>query len=310
MEDRSMDWETYETYMNDGYKRPKVQNSELISSSVYLNDYRLREWTVRECLRRNGTDLPSTFGIPELNRALEEVQDQDYVNQMFEEARKDWPELDQFLEERYMSRWLKKDLENCPKGSLGHAVFVHYDKYGYDNTMASMAMPVRNHYEYFRRRKVEIHDFMHILTGAGFDYIAEGIPNFVHFGSFHKYFKPELAHQLTISNMFLFFPYFFRSSLHYPQGFPWVWEAMNRGVEIGRQSGTYFLKKIEDYLHLSVEEARDALDIRGVEDLDFKEWMRRSDLVMEGGQTYTEKKAEQRAQMFKDLQEKAAIAAA
>ncbi len=76
---------------------------------------------------------------------------------------------------------------------------------------------------------------------------------------------------------------------------------MNRGVEIGRQSGTYFLKKIEDYLHLSVEEARDALEIRGAEDVDFKEWMRRSDIVMEGGQTYTEEKATQRAEMFRQL---------
>lgn len=306
MEDRSMDWKTYETYMNDGYKRPEAQSSELTSTSPYLNDYRIREWMVTQSLRRNGPDMPVTFGQPDLNVALEQAQDHEYINQLFEDARKDWPELDQFLEERYMSRWLKKDLENCPKGSLGNIVWSHFDKYGYDNTMSSMAMPIRNHFEYFRRRKVEIHDFMHVLTGAGFDYIAEGIPNFIHFGSFHKYFKPELAHQLTVSNMFLFFPFFVRSSIHYPQGFPWLWESMNRGVEIGKQSGTYFLKKIEDYLDLSVEEARDALEIRGAEDLDFDEWKRRSDIVMEGGQSKTETMAAQRAEMIRNLSAQAA----
>jgi ubiquinone biosynthesis protein COQ4 len=306
MDDRSMDWKMYETYMNDGYKRPAAVSSELTSSSVYLNDYRIREWTATQCLRRNGPDLPVTYGQPTLNVAFEEAQDQDYINQLFEEARKDWPELDQFLEERFLSRWMKKDLEHFPKGSLGNVVWAHFDKYGYDNTMSSMAMPVTNHYEFFRRRKVEIHDFMHVLTGAGFDYIAEGIPNFIHFGSFHKYFKPQLAHQLTVSNILLFFPFFFRCSLNYAEGFPWFWEAMNKGVDIGRQSGPYFLKKIEDYLHLSVEEARDALEIRGAEDVDFDEWKRRSDVVMEGGQSKTETMAAQRAEMIRNVTAQAA----
>lgn len=291
MDQSDASWKTYARYMNDGYEAKPTASSMLMSSSQYLNDPRVREWTTRECLRRNGLDLPTTYGIPDLNLALEEHIDRNRINELFEAARKDWPELDQFLGERYLSKWRKDDLTKFPVGSVGHAVWKQFDTYGYDNTLAGSALPVRDHCDFFRRRKVEIHDFMHVLTGAGFDYLGEAVPNMIHFGSFHKYFVPELAHNLTISNMFLFFPYFMRSSLHYPQGFPWLWDLMNRGVEIGRQSGPYFLKRIEDYLHLSLPEAREALEIRGVEDLDLAEWARRSDVIMEGGQTYTEQKA-------------------
>lgn len=284
----------YEDYMNDGFKPSLSSSSMLTSSSRWLNSPEIREWMTRECLRRNGPDHPSTYGIPQLNRAVEEIQDTDKISDMLEDAAKDWPELAKFLDERFMSYWTTDDLRSCPEGSFGHMVFAHYDKYGYDNTMSSIAFPIRNHYEYFRRRKVEIHDFMHILTGAGFDYIGEAMPNLIHFGSFYKYFKPELAMELTTNNVFLWFPFFIRSSLHYGPAFPWIWELMEKGYNIGRESGPYFLKKVEDYLHLPVEEVRDILEIRGAYDLDFDEWKRRSDLVMEGGQTKTEAMALER----------------
>ncbi|CAD7337910.1 hypothetical protein FIM10_11180 [Sphingomonadales bacterium 56] len=292
----------YEEYMRDGYKTPISQTSDLTSSSKWLNDSRIREWTVRESLRRNGLDMPSTNGIPELNRAAEELQDANLLSNELEKAAADWPELARFLDERYMSYWTTSDLKGCPEGSFGNVVFQHYDKYGYDNTMASVAFPIRNHFEYFRRRKVEIHDFMHVLTGAGFDYLGEAIPNMIHFGSFYKYFEPELARELCTTNMFMWFPYFMRSSLHYGPAFPWLWDLMTQGVEMGRQSGPYFLKKVEDYLHLPVEEVREILEIRGAKDLDFDEYKRRSDIVMEGGQTKTEQMALDRRARAREME--------
>jgi ubiquinone biosynthesis protein Coq4 len=301
--------EIYERYMNDGYVQPVSSTSALASSSRWLNHYYVREWIQRECLRRNGLDLPGTYGIPELNRAIEDIQDGEKISAMLDEAAADWPELAQFLSDRYMSYWTTEDLRKCPEGSFGNMVFRHYDKYGYDNKMSSIAFPVRNHYEYFRRRKTEIHDFMHILTGAGFDYIGEAMPNMIHFGSFYKYFKPELAMELCSSNMLLFWPYLFRTSLNYGEGFPWVWDLMDKGYRIGQQSGPYFLKRIEDYLDLPVEEVRAKLEIKGAYDLDFEEWKRRSDIVMEGGQTKTEKMALERRERAR-LDEKLLTAAA
>lgn len=299
----------YEDYMNDGYKLALSNSSMLTSSSPWLNDYRIREWTVRECLRRNGPDLPSTFGIPELNRAVEENQDTNAISDQLAKAAQDWPELASFLDERYMSYWTTADLKDCPEGSFGHMVFRHYDKYGYDNTMSSIAFPIRNHYEYFRRRKVEIHDFMHILTGAGFDYIGEAMPNMIHFGSFYKYFDADLAKDLCTNNMLLWFPFFLRSSLNYGPAFPWIWDLMEKGHAIGRNSGPYFLKKIEDYLHLPVKEVREKLEIRGAYDLDFEEWKRRSDLIMEGGQTKTEKMALERRDRAREMEKSLTTAA-
>ena len=59
-------------YLMRGAKRVTTESSVLISSSKYLNDIRIREWVVNQSLKRNGNDLPPTYGIPKLIEAVRE----------------------------------------------------------------------------------------------------------------------------------------------------------------------------------------------------------------------------------------------
>ena len=50
-------------FYTNGRHMLKTQSSVMISSSPFLNDARIREWTATESLRRNGVDYPLLFGM-------------------------------------------------------------------------------------------------------------------------------------------------------------------------------------------------------------------------------------------------------
>ena len=62
-----------------------------------------------------------------------------------------------------------------------------------------------------------------------------------------------------------------RTGLHYQQSFPTALTAIRHGMDVGEQSGPFFMAKYEDVFHMSVSEAREALDIRGAVALDSRE---------------------------------------
>jgi ubiquinone biosynthesis protein Coq4 len=62
-----------------------------------------------------------------------------------------------------------------------------------------------------------------------------------------------------------------RTGLHYPAAFPTVLRAIRCGMDVGEQSGPYFMAKYEDVFHLPLAEAREALGIVGAVDLDSRE---------------------------------------
>ncbi|MDO9487487.1 MAG: hypothetical protein Q7J32_03865, partial [Sphingomonadaceae bacterium] len=154
-------------YLMRGRKKVETTSSALISSSKYLNDYRIREWVTTQCLKRNGTDVPPTYGIPMLIEAVREVQDQDRIEVLFKEARRNWPELDRWFDDRYISTLRRDDMKSCPEGSIGGIWYKQL-------TGANMEVDIipgfepKTSFEYFFLRGVQIHDFMHILGGGGF----------------------------------------------------------------------------------------------------------------------------------------------
>jgi len=59
-----------------------------------------------------------------------------------------------------------------------------------------------------------------------------------------------------------------RAGLHYHETWPLVLDCVARGIRVGQQSEPYFMAKFDDVLHLTPEEARKAIGIRGAEDVD------------------------------------------
>jgi ubiquinone biosynthesis protein COQ4 len=112
-------------YLMRGRKEITTESSVLISSSKFLNDARIREWVVSQNLRKAGDDVPLTYGIPSLIAAIRELQDHERIETLFNAARKDWPELDRWLDERFLADLKKEDLEGYAPDTVG-GVFHSY----------------------------------------------------------------------------------------------------------------------------------------------------------------------------------------
>lgn len=261
-------------YLQRGRQTVETTSTALISSSKYLNDHRIREWIVNQCLKRNGRDLPSTWGIPSLIEAVREVQDHGRIDELFNEARRDWPALDRWLDERWLSRIRRDDMKSCPEGSIGGIWYKQLVGANLEVDIIPTFEP-RSAFEYFFLRGVQIHDFMHILGGGGFDGLGEIIPAYLKYGNLFRWFTPELAGLLNVQNTLLTAPMFVRGPLHYPELFLRMWDLAEHGMRVGRESDALFLHRYEDWLDLPLEDARAQFGVRGAHTIDTK---RESDL--------------------------------
>lgn len=254
-------------YLMRAYEPVKTESSLLVSSSPYLNDYRIREWVTSQCLRRNGKDNAQTYGIPMLISAMRDVQPHDRIDELFNEARRDWPELDKWLDERWLSKLRRDDMASCPEGSIGGIWYKQLASANMEVDIIEGFEP-RSSFEYFFMRGVQTHDFMHILAGGGFNYIGEIIPAYLKYGNLFRHFDPELAGLLNAQNTLLTGPMFIRGPLHYPQLFMRMWDLANYAMEVGRNSDPLFLPRYEDWLDLPLEEARKKFGVRGARTID------------------------------------------
>src|SRR6185369_8939817 len=254
-------------YLMRGRKVVTTESSVLISSSKFLNDARIREWVVSQNLRKAGDDVPLTYGIPELIQAMRELQDHARIEELFNAARKDWPELDAWLDERYLAHLTKEDLAAYAPDTVGGVFHSYLTKQNLQIDIIPTFEP-RSAFEYFFLRGVQIHDFMHILGGVGFDYISETIPAFMKFGNLFRWFSPELAGLLNIQNTFLVMPGMTRTLLHYPGSFMAKWKLAQQGMLIGSSSDPLFLHRYEDFLDLTPAQAREKFGVHNVITID------------------------------------------
>ncbi len=254
-------------YLMRGRRPVATDSSVLVSSSKFLNDIRIREWVESQNLRKSDDDVPLTYGIPSLIQAMRELQDHARIETLFDEARREWPELDRWLDERFLARLKKEDLAGYPADSVGGV----FNRYLVAQDLEIDIIPTfepRSAFEYFFLRGVQIHDFMHILGGVGFDYISETVPAFMKFGNLFHWFGPELAGLLNIQNTFLVMPGMTRTLLHYPGSFPARWKLAQYGMQVGATSDALFLPRYEDHLDLTPAQMRERFGIRNTQEID------------------------------------------
>jgi len=254
-------------YLMRGRKEVTTESSVLISSSKFLNDARIREWVVSQNLRKAGDDVPLTYGIPSLIQAIRELQDHERIETLFNAARKDWPELDRWLDERFLANLKKEDLEGYAPDTVGGVFHSYLVRQNLQIDIIPTFEP-KSAFEYFFLRGVQIHDFMHILGGVGFDYMSETIPAFMKFGNLFRWFSPELAGLLNVQNTFLVMPGITRTLLHYPGSFMAKWKLAQQGMLIGSTSDPFFLHRYEDHLDLTPAQAREKFGVRNVVQID------------------------------------------
>lgn len=254
-------------YLQRGRQKVETASSVLISSSKYMNDYRIREWVTTQCLKRNGRDYPPTYGIPSLIEAVQEVTDHGRIEELFNEARKDWPEFDRWLDERWLARLTREDMKSCPEGSIGGIWYKWLSSANMQVDIIPNFEP-RTSFEYFFLRGVQIHDIMHILSGGGFDGIGEIMPAFLKYGNLFRWFSPELAGLLNVQNTLLTIPVFMRTPLHYPELTLRIFDLAHYAMKVGEQSDALFIPRYEDWLDLPLEEARRKFGVKGARTID------------------------------------------
>ena len=255
-------------YLARGIVPVDTASSVLVSSSKYQNDPRLRDWIAKIALKANGPGYPPAAEMHELIGILGELRDYGRIEELFQEERRTNARLDAWLSEGFVSDYQLSDMADCAPGTLGGIMHDAFGDGGYEVQIVPAYEP-RSQWEYYSLRSGQTHDFEHILTGGGFNYMGELVPYWFRLSTIHTHIQnKELAGEMSAMSILGTTRYVVRTMLHYPQ----VWETalacIKQGIEVGQQSDAFWMEKMEDYWHLPLEEARAAMGVRGAKFLE------------------------------------------
>lgn len=254
-------------YLARGVMPVETNSSTLISSSKYLNNPRLRDWLAMILLRKNGPDLPPPAEMHEFLSILDELRDYDEIEAMFTAERKVNPRLDAWFEEGFISTYKIEDFTDYATGTLGEAFYTQMTAGDYEIQIVPWSQP-KSQLEFFNLRSGQTHDFEHILTGGGFNFMGELVPYWFRLTNVPRFFQDQhLATEVNLIQIFGSLRYTVRTALHYPEVWATAVDCIQRGMHVGKESDALFLNKIEDAFHLPLEEARAALGVRGAIDV-------------------------------------------
>jgi ubiquinone biosynthesis protein COQ4 len=243
--------------------------SVLTSTSPFLNHLGLRDWVSTHYLRSNGPDrTPASDTAAGLIPALHELTDAPKVEGLIAAERQTNPRFREWLAQAYTPHHTLEFFEGYPEGSFGHIYHHFLVSQGLQPNLAREQIKPRTDYEFVRFRFGQIHDFEHVISGGAFNTLGELLPYFSRLANVHRHLSPELAGQLTRLYVLGGYRFPVRAGLHYPQVQLTVLDLVARGIRIGMDSDPIFMARFEDVLHLTPVEAREALGVRGAEDMD------------------------------------------
>jgi ubiquinone biosynthesis protein Coq4 len=259
-----------------GVRSILTDNSILISSSKYLNHPLLREALATAMLRRNGRERRPGWDSTPIVRAYREIRDANHINALFAEERKKNPQLDAWLSEKFISTFRRDDLQQYAEGSLGNLFYKYLVKYNFDidldpNLRKDPTWRPKTDIDYFEMRAAQTHDFEHLMGGVGFDFLGEIVPFWLRIENCFRHLSTELAGEVCTVHLLLILPMICRTMLHYPKAWTVVTDSIARAVDMGRNSAPIFMARYESVLHLPLPEARKALGITAVAQMDTTE---------------------------------------
>lgn len=250
------------SYLMQGIKPVETESSVLVSSSRYLNDARVRDWVSTQLLRKNGADVPTPSDSIQLVMILREVQDIDHINELFAQERRKNPELDVWFKEGFSSSFTLDDLKEYDPDTVGGIFYTQLSDNSLDVNIVPPFEP-KNDFEYFQLRAGQTHDLEHIMGYGGFDFIGELVPYYMRLTNLFVHMSPELAGELSAFSILGSTRIITRAVLHYPQTWLITQNAMERGAKVGRESAPIYMMKYEDVFHMTPDEAREKLGIKG-----------------------------------------------
>lgn len=234
-------------YMRGG-RGFNANSSILRSTSRYLNSPLVREVWANEGLRCSGPDVFTTSLIPEFYQAFDQVMDHADVARMFKEDAERLPELRAWLDERYSGNITYDQVKDCAPGTMGHGVKGLMDQ-GFQLYFGRLG-PADSDFDYVRKRRAQVHDLEHIVTGFPGTALAGEIALFAaNMVSTYSYFQPKLGKEIALISSFLMSAWTLRTSLHNPEVMPAITDAMEKGTILGKAlKRPLFMERWEDYL--------------------------------------------------------------
>ena len=255
-------------YLARGVNLLGTDSSVLVSSSKYLNHPKLREWIAFIALKKNGPDFPPAAEMHQLLTFIDELRDFDHIEHMMTEERKVNPRFDAWFNEWHVSNYTIEDLKDCAPGTVGGIYYKTATEGNYEIQIVPDYKP-QTQWQYYSLRSGQTHDYEHILTGGGFNYMGELIPYWFRLATIHTHIQnKELAGEMSVLSILGTTRYVIRTMLHYPQIWECALECIQQGIRIGRESDPFWMAKMEDVWHVPLEEARGKLGVRGARDLD------------------------------------------
>lgn len=255
-------------YLARGVNLLGTDSSVLVSSSKYLNHPKLREWIAFIALKKNGPDFPPAAEMHQLLTFIDELRDFDHIENMITEERKVNPRFDAWFNEWHVSNYTIEDLKDCAPGTVGGIYYKTATEGNYEIQIVPDYKP-KTQWQFYSLRSGQTHDYEHILTGGGFNYMGELIPYWFRLATIHTHIQnKELAGEMSVLSIFGTMRYVIRTMLHYPQIWECALECIQQGIRIGRESDPFWMAKMEDVWNTPLEEARAKLGVRGAKDLD------------------------------------------
>jgi ubiquinone biosynthesis protein COQ4 len=255
-------------YLARGINLLGTDSSLLVSNSKYLNSPKLREWVAFIALKKNGPDFPPAAEMYQLLPILNELRDFDHIETLISAERKVNPRFDGWFAEGFVSDYKIDDLATCARGTVGGIYFDVAKNGNYEIQIVPNYKP-KTQWDYYSLRSGQTHDYEHILTGGGFNYMGELIPYWFRLATIHTHIQDkELAGEMSVLSILGTMRYVVRTMLHYPQTWETALTCISQGIAIGKQSDPFWMAKMEDVWHTPLEEAREKLGVRGAVDLD------------------------------------------
>ena len=211
-----------------------VTSSVLISNSKYLNNPYYRDVFAQLGLRRYGHDLPTTYLIPSISKALAEVTDIDEFMGLVDAEKRKKPEFGDWLAARTYTVYHREDVAGMTPGTLGHAIWELLGIPGIQMELQS-EIQINNDLDYIAKRRAGNHDIEHIVTGFGPNAAGELALGVTNITTCASWFTPELSHQINAGIVMINSVVMQRTSLHYPAALPTILEAMRLGIEMGQK---------------------------------------------------------------------------
>jgi ubiquinone biosynthesis protein COQ4 len=212
-----------------------VTSSVLISNSKYLNNPYYREAFATQALRRHGPDLPPTYMVPIMFKAVDEVVDYKRIEYLLAEEKKKYPEFGEWIDRRKFIHYERDDMAKYAPGTLGAEIYDFLGIPGMDMNLGSGPQSAQTDMEFFKigRSQGPRHDIEHMVTGFGPNTAGENAISMVNVLCQSRFFTPELATYMNMGLVFITATGYSRTAHHYQHALPTYLDAMHQGIEMG-----------------------------------------------------------------------------